>query len=172
PQTDAVLARSVMPRGIRLSRMFDLEHVRAEIAEERRGERTREQRRDLDDLETGERVSGRRGERVAYRLGHISDLPGSNAQRNPIADERSIDGPARRSFSETSGGCGPPSAYHSDPSRSMCEPPLRMVKRVRPSLCSLSVQFHTRGVPRANSGYPAATCHSNSVGRRAPAHFA
>src|SRR5438034_11153353 len=56
PQTDAILARSVMPRRIPLHGMFDLEYVRAEVAEERRGQRSGEQRRDLDDLETGERV--------------------------------------------------------------------------------------------------------------------
>src|SRR5438093_1148076 len=162
--TPYAIARAAMPRRIRLTGMFDLEHVRAEIAEECRGERTREQRRDLDDLETGQSVRG--------RLGHVASVPTSTAQRNPIADDRSIDGPALRNFSETSGGCGPPSVYHSDPSRSTWDPPLRMLKRVRPSLCSLSVQFHTRGVPRAKSGYPAATCHSNSVGSRAPAHLA
>src|SRR5437773_7635272 len=51
PQTDAVLARAVMPGGIGLPRMLDLGHVRAEVAEERPGERAGEQRRDLDDAE-------------------------------------------------------------------------------------------------------------------------
>ena len=49
------------------------------------------------------------------------------------------------------------------------EPPLRIAKRVRPSECSLSVQFQTSGSSRSSSPASAASCHSSSVGSRAPA---
>ena len=45
----------------------------------------------------------------------------------------------------------------------VAHPPLRIAKRVMPSLCSLSVQFHTSGWARRNAGSAAASCHSNSV---------
>ena len=48
------------------------------------------------------------------------------------------------------------------------EPPLRIAKRVRPSECSLSVQFQTSGSLRSSRPAAAASCHSSSVGSRAP----
>ena len=67
--------------------------------------------------------------------------------------------PRRRSTSPTPRRHGP-------------TPPLSMTNRLRPSLCSDSVQFQTSGARRWNPASAAASCHSSSVGSRPPAHAA
>ena len=93
----------------------------------------------------------------------ISCASTSMAHRNPIDGERPIPAPGRRNFIETSGGCGPPSKYQTEPSLRNSQPPLRMQKRVRPSVCSLSVRFQTSGEPRFSRPAHPATCHSSSL---------
>lgn len=86
--------------------------------------------------------------------------------------ERSTPSPGSRYFAVNSGPRTPPSKYQWDPVLTWSAPPLSMTNRVRPSVCSLSVQLHTAGVRRRNPGSAAASCHSSSVGSRPPTHAA
>ena len=61
PEPVAVLARPVPARGIGPARVLELDHVRAEVAEQHPGERRREQRRRLDDPDPVERPRGHGG---------------------------------------------------------------------------------------------------------------
>src|SRR5690606_39254773 len=157
PQVLPVLARAVAPRGVGAGGMLDLDHFGAHVAEVHGGHRTREQCGRVDHAQSVQR--GRHA--VA-----------SQHTRNPIDGDASWPRPGSRNFSANSGSRTPPSTYQSEPVLSCALPPLSITKRVRPSECSDSVQFHTAGVRLAKPGRVAASCHSSSLGRRPPTQAA
>ena len=96
-------------------RVLDLDDVGAEVAEERRRERSGEQRRGVDDPHA--RSSGRRiGLAVLTLTSGPRRASRSQARRKPIGAERVEPSPASNSLTLNSGGCGPPSKYQSEPS--------------------------------------------------------
>src|SRR5690606_9597931 len=95
PQVLAVLAGAVPTRRVGAAGVLDLDHLRAEVAEMHRGQRTGEQRGQVDHAQI---VEG------AHPLS-------SQHTRNPIDGEASIPSPGSRYFALNSGGFTPPSKY-------------------------------------------------------------
>ncbi len=91
PQPDAVRAAAVGARGV-AARVLDLDHLGAEVAEQRRGQRAREEGGDVEDLQSGE-CAGLvgRGVRGAGGARHGVVLPAATA-----ADVRRGSAPRRR----------------------------------------------------------------------------
>src|SRR5262249_22291863 len=105
-------------------------------------------------------------------LSHGVSVSTSTAIRNPTDGERLSPAPISSSLTEHSGGWGPPSRYQSEPAARYAQPPLRRATGVARWVSSLPAQSHPGGPRRCSRPAWAATCHSSSVGSRAPAHAA
>jgi hypothetical protein len=86
--------------------VLDLGDIGPEIGQERRRQRSREQRRRLEDFHA---VKGSRPKATRRSRVHPAHL-------KPMVSERSRPPPVSTSLKLTSGSFGPPSAYQSEPS--------------------------------------------------------
>ena len=160
PQVDAVLRGSVAAGGVGPRRVLDLDDVGAEVAEERRGQRPGEQRRRVDDAEAGERCVSHR------RLLHRSR---SQASRKPMRGSASSPSPASSSLALNDGSRGPPSTYQSEPGASCVAAALEHHEAGDAvGVLALGPVPHQRVAGAGTPGPSPASCHSNSVGSRAP----